>query len=100
MPEERMIRINYPDKTLDNDVDIRVHLYYYDPNGQLQTPIFGINKEDVELTPSKDWKPLCFEEHSMADSEFCDGVHETNWMGYIQPELEENCRKCIYRKKE
>lgn len=85
MPEERMIRINYPDKTLDNDVDIRVHLYYYDPNGQLQTPIFGINKEDVELAPSKDWKPRCYE--GMVSVNGC--LHGLNYPV-------ERCEQCPY----
>lgn len=88
MPEERMIRINYPDKTLDNDVDIRVHLYYYDPNGQLQTPIFGINKEDVELAPSKDWSPYCF-------SKNCCTTKHLGILSDMEP-----CKSCPYRKME
>ena len=51
----------------------------------------------AELAPPKDWRPLCFDENTGANEEYCNGVHETNWMGYIQKELEDNCRKCPYR---
>lgn len=54
---------------------------------------------NYNLVP-KDWKPFCFDEHIPADAEFCPGVHQTTWMGYIQPELQENCIKCPYRKKD
>jgi len=85
MPEERMIRINYPDKTLDNDVDIRVHLYYYDPNGQLQTPIFGINKEYVEPAPPKDWRPYCFSDYNLDGKCDCEEYY-----------MMASCDKCPY----
>lgn len=53
-----------------------------------------------EPAPTKDWKPFCFDEYTPADDDFCPGVHQTNWMGYIQPELEENCIECPHRLKE
>lgn len=53
---------------------------------------------ETEPAPPKDWNPLCFDEHSLADSEFCDGVHDVNWLGYVQKELCEACQKCPRRK--
>lgn len=62
--------------------------------------IHSIDWVPIEPAPPKDWKPLCFDEHSYADDKFCSGVHQTNWMGYVQPELEENCVDCPHRLKE
>ena len=59
----------------------------------------AIRESELEKAPAEGWKPLCFDENAMAGEEYCDGVHKTNWMGYVQPELEENCRNCIYLKK-
>lgn len=60
---------------------------------------YSWDETDVPVPP-KDWRPMCFDDHSYADSEHCDGEHETNWMGYIQKEFRDGCVNCPFRKKE
>ncbi len=100
MTDYKMIRVKRPEP-FDGKMGIKLSFIAYYPRPTIidEGTITIENIDKLEPAPAEGWKPLCFDEHSMADEEYCDGVHETNWMGYIQPELEENCVECIHRKK-
>ena len=84
MTEERIIRVT------------KVGLEFLEEQRYDPTYVIAFWHE-LEPAPPKNWRPLCFDENTGANEEYCNGVHETNWMGYIQKELEDNCRKCPYR---
>ena len=88
MTDYKMIRVKRPEP-FDGKMGIKLSFIAYYPRPTIldEGTITIENIDKLEPAPAEGWKPLCFDEHSMADEEYCDGEHETNWMGYFPRSL-------------